>query len=213
MTKSTLRLAVLCIGCSALPVLTQAGPPTFDCSKATGEVETLICKDAALAALDQRLAETYRAAQAKASDELAKALRVEQRGWISGRNDCWKASEQTWVTATWTVASVRDCVDAQYRLRISELQALWQLLPPKTIFYGCNGNPADEVVANYFASDPPTIRLERGDRTATLWRVVQGADGLYEGANVSVVRQGDGLKVEWLDTNSGTTESLQCAAR
>jgi hypothetical protein len=68
-------------------------------------------------------------------------------------------------------------------------------------------------VASYFATDPPTIRLERGDRTATLWRVVQGADGLYEGANVSVVRQSDGVKVEWLDTNSGTTESLQCAVR
>jgi uncharacterized protein len=155
MTKSGLRLAVLCIGCSALPSVTQAEPPTFDCSKATGEVETLICKDAALAALDRRLAETYRAAQAKASDELAKALRVEQRGWISGRNDCWKASDQTWITATWTVASVRDCVDAQYRLRISELQALWQLLPPKTISYACNGNPANEVVASYFATDPP----------------------------------------------------------
>jgi uncharacterized protein YecT (DUF1311 family) len=212
-TKPRLRLAALCIWCLALPSVTQAEPPTFDCSKAAGEVETLICKDAALGALDQRLAETYRAAQAKASDELAKALRVEQRGWISGRNDCWKASEKTYVTATWTVASVRDCVDAQYRLRISELQALWQLLPPKTISYACNGNPADEVVANYFASDPPTIRLERGDRTATLWRVMQGADGLYEGQNVSVVQRGNGVQVEWLNPYDGATESLQCTAR
>lgn len=211
MTKPRLQLAALCIGYFGLPAVTQAQAPTFDCAKASGEVETLICKDAALAALDQRLAETYKAAQAKASGEMAKALREEQRGWISGRNDCWKASDQTWITATWTVASVRDCVDAQYRLRISELQALWRLLPPTTVSYACNGNPANEVVANYFATDPPTIRLERGDRTATLWRVVQGAEGLYEGQNVSVVRQGNGVKVEWLNTNDGTTESLQCA--
>jgi len=213
MTTPRLRLSALCLWCCGLPAVAQGESPTFDCGKASTEVETLICEDAALGALDQRLAETYRAAQAKASDELVRTLRVEQRGWISGRNDCWKASEQTFITATWTVASVRDCVDAQYRLRISELQALWQLLPPKTISYACNGNPADEVVANYFASDPPTIRLERGDRTATLWRVVQGVDGLYEGQNVSVVQHGDRVQVEWLNTNDGATESLQCSAR
>ena len=43
-------------------------------------------------------------------------------------------------------------------------------------------------------------------------RVGQGAEGLYEGANVSVVQQGSGVKVEWLDTNAGITEKLQCAA-
>jgi uncharacterized protein len=206
-------LVALCIGCFGLSAVSQAAGPTFDCAKADGQVEKLICADAALALLDHRLAETYKAAAAKATGALAKSLQEEQRGWIAGRNDCWKASEKTWITATWTVASVRDCVDAQYRLRIAELQALWRLLPPNTVSYTCNGNPANEVVANFFASDPPTIRLERGDRTATLWRVPQGADGLYEGPNVSVVQQASGLNVEWLDTNTGTSESLQCAAR
>jgi uncharacterized protein YecT (DUF1311 family) len=213
MTKRRLQLAALCVSCLALPAVTHAGKPTFDCAKAQGEVETLICADAALAALDHRLAETYSAAAAKATVALAKSLRQDQRGWISGRNDCWKASEKTWITATWTVSSVRDCVDAQYRLRISELQALWRLLPPETASYACNGNPANEVVASFFASDPPTVRLERGDHTATLWRVPLGAESRYEGHNVSLVRNGSSVAVAWLSVGSDDIEELQCSAR
>jgi uncharacterized protein len=48
------------------PATLQAAAPSFDCAKADGEVETLICKDAALAALDQRLTQTYEAASARA---------------------------------------------------------------------------------------------------------------------------------------------------
>ena len=188
--------------------------PAFACTKAQGEVEKLICSDASLAALDRTLDEVYKAASAKAKGKLATRLREEQRGWVKGRNDCWKANgRETWITATWTVNTVRGCVDAQYRLRTSELQAVWQLLPPKTVSYGCQNNAANEVVANFFATDPPTIRLERGDRTVTLWRVGSTGAGKYEGQNVSLVQQGSELAVSWLDTNTGKTDELQCKAR
>jgi uncharacterized protein len=201
-----------CVAIISAPAVSSAAAPSFDCAKAQGEVEQLICSDAALAALDRQLADTYKAAMAKARDDMPGILRTEQRGWVGGRNDCWKATDETWITASWTVASVRDCVDAQYRLRISELQAMWQLLPQDTVSYTCNGERSNAVVASYFASDPPTIRLERGDRTATLWRIPQGADARYEGQNVSLVRRAGNVTVEWLDTNSGETEQLDCAA-
>ncbi|MGE5666326.1 MAG: MliC family protein, partial [Betaproteobacteria bacterium] len=149
-----------------------------------------------------------------AQGNLATRLREDQRGWVKGRNDCWKANgHETWITATWTVNTIKACVEAQYRLRTSELQAVWRLLPPKTVFYACQNDPANEVVANFFDTDPPTIRLERGDRTKTLWRVGGAAAGKYEGQNVSLVHQGNELKVSWLDTNTGKTEELQCTAR
>jgi uncharacterized protein len=210
MNRTSTMCAAICFAAIGVPA--AVGAPSFDCAKAQGDVEQLICRDATLAALDQQLADTYKAAVAKARDDMPGILRTEQRGWIGGRNECWKATERTWITATWTVDSVRDCIDAQYRLRISELQAVWQLLPPETVFYTCNGNAADGVVASYFASDPPTIRLERGDRTATLWRVPQGGDARYEGQNVSLVRKGGNVAVELLDVNSGDTERLNCAA-
>jgi uncharacterized protein len=203
------------IACAAgLPAFALAQGPTFNCAKAQGEVEKLICSDASLAALDRRLDSIYKAASAKAKGKLATQLREEQRGWVKGRNDCWKANgQETWITASWTVNTVRGCVDAQYRLRTSELQAVWQLLPPKTAFYVCQNNPADEVVANFFETDPATIRLERGDRTKTLWRVGNASAGKYEGQNVSLVQQGGALAVSWLDTNTGKTDELQCKAR
>lgn len=108
------------------PMAAQAEGPTFNCSTAQGDVETLICNDAALAALDRKLDAVYKAALAKAhAGPLVRQLRQEQSGWMKGRDDCWKANGQdTWITATWTVDTVRDCVDAQYRLRTSELQAV-----------------------------------------------------------------------------------------
>ncbi|HRL74173.1 MAG TPA: MliC family protein [Candidatus Accumulibacter phosphatis] len=197
-----------------LPVAALAEGPTFSCAKAQGEVEKLICADASLAALDRKLDEVYKAASAKAKGKLATQLRGEQRGWVKGRNDCWKANgQETWITATWTVNTVKGCVDAQYRLRTSELQAVWRLLSPRTVSYACQNNPANEVVANFFETDPATIRLERGDRTLTLWRVGAASDGKYEGQNVSLVHQGSELKVNWLDTNTGKTDDLQCKAR
>jgi uncharacterized protein len=209
--KSFFLTGIACATVISATALAQ--DPTFDCAKAQGEVEELICSDTSLAALDQKLDQVYKAASAKAKGKLATELREMQRGWVGGRNDCWKAKEQTWITATWTVNTVNDCVDAQYRLRTSELQALWHLVPPKTVSYACQNNPANEVVANLFETDPATIRLERGDRTVTMWQVGPVGEGKYEGQNVSLVKKGNELQVSWLDTNTGNTEELQCKAR
>lgn len=214
MLRIVARLLVATTTASALPGLAVAQGPAFDCARAQGAVETLICKDPPLAALDRKLADVYRSASSQARGTLATRLRQEQRGWVKGRNDCWKADGQkTWITATWTVDSVRGCVDAQYRMRIAELQALWRLLPPRTVFHVCQDMPANEVVVDFFATDPPTIRVERGDRTRTLWRVGTESAGRYEGQNVDIVQQGTGLAIRWLDTNTGTTEELQCRPR
>lgn len=209
------RLLLLCfvVITQGLPAAARAEGPTFDCTKAQGQVEKLICSDAALTALDRRLAGAYKSAAAKARGKLATQLREEQRGWVKGRNDCWKASTTTWITATWTVDTVRDCVDAQYRLRTSELQAVWRLLPPKTVSHACQDTAANELVANFFDTDPPTIRLERGDRTKTLWRVGDAAAGRFEGRNIGLAQLGSELKVSWLDTDTGKTDELLCKAR
>lgn len=214
MTRQFLVVAAIVASAAGSPGAVLADGPTFDCAKAQGEVEKLICADPALAALDHKLDAAYKAATAKATGPVATELRETQRGWVAGRNDCWKAKgTQTWITATWTVDTVKGCVDAQYRLRTSELQALWQLVPPKTVAYACQKNPANEVVANFFATDPATIRLERGDRTVTMWLVGAAGTGKYEGQNVDLVHQGNALQVNWLDTNTGKTDQLQCQAR
>jgi uncharacterized protein YecT (DUF1311 family) len=207
-TSFALIFFITCLAWPSSFVFAQG--PTFDCAKAQGEVEKLICSDPSLSALDQKLAEVYKAAFAKAKDGLDRQLTVDQRGWIKGRNECWKARDKTWITETWTVDTVRDCVDAHYRLRTSELQAVWRLVSPKTVSFVCQNNPANMVVADFFATDPATIRLERGDRTVTLWLVGPESNGLYEGQNVRLVHKGNDLKLSWLDTYTGKTDELQC---
>jgi uncharacterized protein len=203
----SLALSMVLAGWLALPAAAQG--PTFDCGKADGEVETLICKDAALAALDRQLDGVYKAATAKARDAMPARLRADQRGWISGRNECWKTrGAPAYITATWQATTVRECVEAQYKLRISELQAVWQLASSRpAVSYVCANNPANEIVATFFETDPATARLERGDQVVTAWQVKAASGARYEGQNVEFWTKGAEAAVTWND------ERLQCRAR
>ena len=186
----------------------QAKGPAFDCSKAQGEVEQLICKDEGLAALDRKLDEVYKAALAKARDDVPQFLRTEQRGWVKGRNECWKAKDGTYITASWQAKNARECVEGNYKIRTSELQALMRLVPPKgPVFFACENNPANEVVATFFETDPPTARLEREDKTVTVWLVPAGSGSKYEGQNVEFWTKGKEAAVTWLD------EKLKCVSK
>jgi uncharacterized protein len=196
-----------------VPAMAQG--PAFDCAKAQGEVEQLICKDAALAALDRKLDGVYKAASAKAREMLS-TLRTEQRGWVSGRNECWKATNADnamYLTASWTATSVRACVEAQYRMRIAELQALYQLVTPKTVTFACQNNPANAIVGDFFDTDPPTARLERGDRVVTVYQVRAASGAKYEGQNVEFWTKGQEASVSWMNPATGETEKLQCKVR
>jgi uncharacterized protein len=186
----------------------QAKGPAFDCAKAQGEVEQLICKDEGLAALDRKLDDVYKAALAKARDDVPQFLRTEQRGWVKGRNECWKAKDGTYLTASWQAKDVRECVEGTYRIRISELQATMRLVPAKgPVFFACENNPANEIVATFFETDPPTARLERGDKTVTAWLVPAGSGSKYEGQNVELWTKGKEATVTWLDA------ILKCVSR
>ncbi len=162
----------------ALPKATTvavAPGPTFDCRKVEpGSIEAMICGDADLAALDRKLSGVYAAATAKAKNERPPVLRAEQRGWIKGRNDCWKSSEQ------------RGCVRDEYVRRIAELQARYRLVPSRGPFsFACDGNPANEVVVNYFATEPSTMIAERGDSVSLMFQQIVASGAKYQGRNES----------------------------
>ncbi len=55
------------------PLLATAATPSFECAKAKGAAETLICKDAGLAALDNELSALYPKAIAGFSPEQQKS--------------------------------------------------------------------------------------------------------------------------------------------
>ena len=142
----------------------QAAGPSFDCGKVeAGSVEELVCRDAELAAADRKLAAVYAEALQKAGNEQPPVLKAMQRGWIKGRDECWKSEDK------------RACVADAYRLRTAELQARYRLLPPTgAATYLCGGQPGNEVTATFFATDPPTAIAERGDQVSLMYRQPSG---------------------------------------
>ena len=77
----------------------QVAGPSFDCDKAESEAEKLVCGDPELAGLDRRLADEFQhALDAQGTDRAA--LQSVQRGWVSGRGECWKADDC--IAACWS---------------------------------------------------------------------------------------------------------------
>jgi uncharacterized protein len=92
MQKKTL---IALIGARALlNNLAFAAKPSFKCSKGSHEVEKLICEDDELANLDVSLSRLYNTLMKNTPANKKQPLRTEQSGWVKGRNDCWKASDQ-----------------------------------------------------------------------------------------------------------------------
>ncbi len=118
--------------------------PSFDCSKAAGEVEQLICRDQALAKLDQELSGVFARALENIPEAVHATTRAMQRGWIKGRNDCWKAED------------VRSCVEASYQTRIVELQITGGLLEaPDYHLFVCNQNDRKPFTAVFYNQTVP----------------------------------------------------------
>ena len=91
-----------------------ANQPSFDCSKVEkNSSEGLICSSDELMDLDNELAAVYKQALPKATKD--DMLKAHQRGWIKGRNDCWKAEDE------------KKCMEDQYKLRIKELKEKYAL--------------------------------------------------------------------------------------
>lgn len=88
----------------------QAATPSFDCAKAASQVEKLICSDSELANLDRSLSNLYSALLEHTPASGQKHLKAEQRGWIKGRDDCWKSED------------LHRCVKDEYEARIKELK-------------------------------------------------------------------------------------------
>jgi uncharacterized protein len=89
-----------------------AAQPAFDCARAEGPAQKAVCTDPALAALDRELSRLYGLAVdgPRMTSDRQRELRAMQRGWIKGRDDCWKADDLT------------ACVRLAYAVRIHDLR-------------------------------------------------------------------------------------------
>lgn len=152
-----------------------AADPSYDCKQVkTGSIEDKICQDAGLSALDVKLAEVYKEALRKAVNEKPPALKAEQRGWIKGRNDCWKSDDRI------------SCIKEEYIRRIAELQVRYRLLPGNgPVFFECDNDPRNELAVTFFRTEPATLTAERGDSTSLMYQQISASGARYQGRNES----------------------------
>lgn len=164
-----------------------ANQPSFDCgSDKLSSIEVLVCQDSELAALDRQLAEVYQAASAKAVNEQPPLLKAEQRGWIKGRDECWKSDDK------------HSCAFDNYQMRIAELQARYRLIAPSAeVSYQCDGIAAKEVVVSYFATEPATLIAEFGDSVSLMYSQPSGSGSRYQGRNESLWEHQGEARITW----------------
>lgn len=161
--------------------------PAFSCRAVQpGSIPDLVCADTALGALDRRLAAVFAQARRRATREHPPVLQAEQRGWVKGRDDCWKAQDR------------RACVADTYVTRIAELQARYRLVAHRGPFrFVCGDTPADEVLVTHFRTDPPTLIAERGDASSLMFLQPAASGSRYAGRNESFWEHHGEATVVW----------------
>lgn len=143
--------------------------PAFDCGRATATAENIVCADPLLAELDREVARLN--ALALATPDMAAERRAiltaMQRGWVKGRNACWKAN-----------SGLYPCILSSYGQRIAELRQGYaharsadaRGISTGPVPHACTGStPVISLVT--LASEPPLMVVGWGDWTLTLTRL------------------------------------------
>ena len=164
----------------------KAAGPSFDCAKATGQVEQLVCKDAGLASLDRKLADAYAKAMKGWPADVAKEQRAIQRGWVKGRDDCWKADD------------LRACIENEYKTRLVEVQIKGGLvMAPTPVGYQCKGEATPFMAAFYKDTDPPSAVLTFGNDQVIAFVARSGSGAKYTAANVEFWEHQGQATLDW----------------
>jgi uncharacterized protein len=135
---------------------------------------------------DRALAATYAQASVLARTQRPNLLPAEQRGWIKGRNDCWKDSDR------------RACVAQATLHRSAELQACYRLLPAgAAVTFACDGDARNEVRVTYFPTEPATLVAERGDQVALMFQQPMASGTRYLGRNEQLSEHQGDVTITW----------------
>jgi len=179
-------VALLGLMLAATGALAQAG--VASCAKAKpNSLDTWLCKDESLMALDKKMAEVLTAAEPIAAKEKPPMLKAEQRGWgTKSRDECLKVDDKA------------TCLKLSYQRRIAELQATYALIQPTAkANYQCGSKPEDVVKTATFATEPPTMLAEYDETTSVLYLKASAMGSSYAGDQVSFFELDGQAKIVW----------------
>ncbi len=120
----------------ALTCLTSfANSASFDCSKASSPLEKAICSNPNLSALDDQMAQAYKDARAKSSNQ--DQLKSDQITWIKGARQC---------------ASDSACIEKSYKERLATLGVATPIAPSNTTNANAGGGDNSTAAMNRLKS-------------------------------------------------------------
>jgi uncharacterized protein len=185
----TLGLALLCMAITGA-AWADTSLPTFDCTKVKGAIETLICNDPELAALDHKMDGVFKRAAAKNTGANLRALAASQRGWIKGRNDCWKAQDK------------KQCVIESYNIRMAELQITNGLvMAPTAVSFVCNEDASVPFFATFYNDlDPPAAVITYGSDQTIAIAAPAASGSRYTAENMEYWEHQGTANVDWYGT-------------
>jgi len=137
---------------------------SFDCGRANGQAQELVCGDANLAAMDREVARLARLAAEPAA----------QADWAQQRDECWKADE------------LRHCVMAAAMLKIHALRLGSETARggdgPSVgpVAYSCRGVEGP-VLATFVNSDPGAAVLEWNGQAIAIDHATTASGARYDG--------------------------------
>ena len=142
--------------------------PSFDCARAQGQAQQLICSDAELAAIDRELDRLQRLA----ASDLAAAEPTD--AWIKTRDECWKSDE------------LRQCVVDSYARRIHQLRSASAAARAEggdsrsagPVAFDCGREP---LAATFVNTDPGLVHLAWSSRALTLAHAPSASGARYAG--------------------------------
>ncbi len=179
------RTSVLLIGLLSAGSALAADGPSFSCDKAQG-MALKVCQSPELSKLDRDLAAIFKKALSQADSDSQKLLKATQRGWIKGRDECWKATDAD------------ACVREQYQTRLVELQIKsGSVQVPAAVEFECDDNDKPFTAVFYNQLDPQAAVLTYGDdqTIAIAQRTASGSKYAREGVEFWE-HQGE-AKVKW----------------
>ena len=197
-TTALLALAPASFATTPVAAPAVAGP-SFNCAKASGQAQQLVCRDPELARLDREIARLYGLASSGPQARRHPELKAMQRGWIKGRDDCWKSED------------ARRCVRDAYALRIAELRALPDArrqdaeLGDQALVIGpmplrCP-TVAGEVVVTFVNSEPGAVVLRTAQGSVVLDHLVSASGARYggklAGGDYLLWNKGRDYRLEW----------------
>ena len=160
--------------------------PSFDCARADGQAQELVCSDKELAAMDREAARLNRLADRDSGiDPSIGALRdASLRAWIKSRDDCWKDDE------------LRRCVVDAYARHIADIRSSSKAAREAAggvvigpVAFQCEGI-SRTLNATFINTEPGVVHLQwigpgrppAEDAEVTLPRAPAASGARYQGA-------------------------------